>query len=410
MKALPRGVPLVAGAALALLLLASLAVPGRGAEWTPPDRVTPRDGSSLTALHEVAAAGSALHLVHARIGPDARDDRLAYQRSVDGGASWSAERTLFASTGQDRYLIPNLALDADGSSVLVAWRVRGPDGTRLFARWSPDGGATWSARRELAATSRIRGIGVPAVSVEAGTGIVAWTDRGDGDIALRRTVDAGATWGERRVLGRSLLSITCAGDPVTDGLVGLASAGATVHLAWSSAQQGACISNGVQVRTSRDGGRTWGAARTATSTRSYGWPELAAAGSRLLFSLQRPDGGLVVVRSRDGGRSFAEERFPAGSRDRALGAADVLLPRGSIAWIVYADITYEGDAVDGSRLRFRTSRDGGASWGPASTIVSYARKLRQAANLAVAGGTPVVVFQSGPVDGSDRDIFATRAR
>jgi hypothetical protein len=406
----PSSLAIAVGLGLLIGLLVGAPAPVHGADWTVATRVTRIDGSQLTSLHEAATGGAALHLVHPRIGQGDRDDRLVYQRSTDGGATWSRERALFEATRRDPDLVANLAIDAQGRSVIVAWRARGPTGTRLFVRLSRDAGGSWGPSTVLASTPRVRGLGVPAVTVEGRTLIVAWTERADGSIHVRRSTDAGSTWGPVRTLGRSLLSITCSGDPLTDGLVGLASSGRLVHLAWSGGHQGDCLASTIVVRTSRDGGRTWEAARTATETRTYGWPELAANEARLLLSLQRPEGGIVVVRSADGGRSFAETRIDAPEDDRAIGAADVLLPGGATAWVVYADITYDGDRVAESRVRFRASSDGGARWGVAGTIVPEARKLRQAGNLLVSGGRPVVVFQSSRVDDSDPDILVPRAR
>ena len=59
-----------------------------------------------------------------------------------------------------------------------------------------------------------------------------------------------------------------------------------------------------------------------------------------------------MVRSKDSGRTFTERAF-APTGDRALGAADVLLPGGDAAWLVYADIGYDRDDVADSRIRFR---------------------------------------------------------
>ncbi len=394
----------VAGLALTVMFTGA----AMGLAWTSPTRVTESRPSRLSSLHELAGSADALHLVHARVGPRPKDDRVIHQRSPDGGASWSVERTLFLSTDADRILVPNLAIAARADLVVVAWRTRGDDGTSLWVRRSEDGGRSWRPRQRLAETSLQRGLGVPALTVTGRTVIAAWTNRANGRILLRRSADGARSWADARVLGDTRLSIDCA-DEVLDGLVGLDAWAGTVHLAWSDARQGACLTNALRVRTSTDDGRTWRAARTASTQRTYGWPEVTVRGRSLLMTLQRPDGGFVVVRSRDGGTTFTERTFAA-LDDRALGAADVLLPGGDAAWLVYSDVAYEGDEVATSRLRFRVSDDRGRTWRPGTTVVGQADKLRQAANLAASGGKPVVVFQSGRVDGSTADILAVRAR
>jgi hypothetical protein len=386
---------------------ASAAIAAGG--WTSPERVTARRGSALTALHELASAGGTLHLVHARIGPEGRDDRLVYQRSTDGGDGWSPERTLFASTATMRVLIPNLAVAAHGDLVVVAWRARGPTGSRLFARRSEDGGDSWRPPTVLAMTSAPRGLGVPAVSVAEDVVLVAWTHRSSGEVRLRRSTDRGASYGSARRLATSGLSITCGGDPIRDALVGLAAVGSTAHLAWSDARDGRCISRRIAVRTSIDGGVTWRAPVTLAATRTFGWPELAARGARLLAAIQAPDGSLVVAHSGDRGSTFRMRRFRPAD-DHGLGAGDILLPGGRVAWLVYPHLRYSGDDVAASRVRFRASANGGVSFGPPTDVITGGPKLREAPNLGVHGGLPTVVVTSGRLDRSMQDIVAVRAR
>ena len=397
-----------AALAAALALTVALSSGALGIGWTAPARVTDSRPSELTALHELTSVPGALHLVHARIGPKPADDRVVYQRSTNGARTWSREQILFRSTKADPAVVPNLAIAAEDQLVAVAWRTRGDHGSSLWIRRSEDGGRTWKPRQLLAQNGQPRGIGVPALSVAGGRVIAAWTLRSKGKVLARRSTDGARTWGKPVTLGTTHLSIDC--DRATlDGLVGLGASGDTVHLAWSDGKDGACLSNKLLVRTSRDGGRTWGAARTASTTKTYGWPEVTARGPYLLISLQEPDGGFTIVRSRNSGRTFKEHGFTP-AKDRALGAADVLLPGGATAWLVYADVLYDANDVASSRIRFRTSHDRGATWSAGQTVVDTASKLRQAANLAAAGSKPVILFQTGKPDGSTADIVAVRAR
>ncbi len=393
---------------LALLLLVATAGGAAAWDWTSPRSVSRARESRLTSLHEVAAASGRIHLVHARIGPDPRDDRLLYQRSTDGAATWTPERTLFASTDADRFITQNLAVAASGDRVLVAWRVSGPARTSLLVRRSTDGGSTWKPAQRLATTTKKRGLGVPALAISGEVALLAFTDRTDGRLLLRRSSDGGGTWGDARRLGSSRLTIEC-GRRVLDALPGLAITGSRVHLAWSDGAPGACLPTVLRVRTSGDGGRTWADGRIASRTTTYGWPELAARGRLLIAGLQRADGSFVVVRSGDGGRTFSERRFKP-AKGRALGAADVLLPGGSTAWVVWADLAYDGDRVTSSRVRFAASRNGARSWGTPVTVVPVGRRLREATNLVEGDDRPVIVYQSGPRDATTADITAVRAR
>ena len=54
----------------------------------------------LFAHFQLVADRGKLHLVHPRIGPNATDDRIVYQRSSSEGLSWSREKVLFTSTSK----------------------------------------------------------------------------------------------------------------------------------------------------------------------------------------------------------------------------------------------------------------------------------------------------------------------
>lgn len=400
MRSLRRLAPVLAAGALALVV----AAPAVGITWSAPVRVTPVRGSELSALHELAAGGGRLHLAYARLGPETRDDTVVYQRSSNGGVTWSRATELFGSTSAERIVTPNLAVAAAKDQVVVAWRTRGTQGTSLWIRRSTDGGSTWKARQRLFQADGQRTLGTPAVSLVGDTLVVATTNRATGNVLLRRSADGGASFGPSRVMGRTHLSIDCQ-EPVIDALVGLGASGDTVHLAWSDAKAGSCIASELEVRTSRDDGVTWKQARVASTQRTYGWPELAVRGDTLLITLQRPDGALVITRSTDGGRTF-DDIVMKPSGDRALGAADVLLPSKDTAWLVYADVAYRGNDIASSRVRIKTSTNGGRTWGTASDVLGSAAKLRQAVNVAAYAAKPVVVLSAGPTNGSTADIVA----
>jgi hypothetical protein len=404
-----RPIPVVAFVALAGIILGGPLTPAAKAAsstWSAPRRVAA--SALLTSLHELAAGPSALHLVTARTGPRERDDAVTYRRSVDGGATWSSSRTVSASGRTWRYLMPNLAVAAGGDLVAAAWRMRSRRQTALFVGVSRDGGRTWRSPLQVAGSRPGRGLGVPSVTIATGAILVAWTDRASGEVRVRRSTDAGATFGHPTRIATTGLSISCS-RRVIDGLAGLASAGRIAYVAWSEARRGQCIADRIRLRASSNGGATWGRAVTVTGRDSYGWPELAARGDRVLVSAQRPDGSLAVARSRDRARTF-QDVLMAPPPGRYVGAADVALASGGRAWLAVPEVAYVGRRVAWSRVRFRESRDGGATWTGGLTIVARARLLRQAPNLAGWSGRPVVVYGSGPPDGGDGSIWVTRRR
>jgi hypothetical protein len=399
------------GLAIAVLAGVLVALPAAAAtpSWSTPRRIA--SGSRVTSLHELAAGASALHLVTAHIGPGKRDDAVEYRRSTDGGSTWSRPRAIFSAGRTWGTLVPNLSIAASGDLVAATWRVRGRPGMAIFIAISRDGGRTWRAPLQVASAGRgdHRGLGVPSVAIVSGGMVIGWTDRASGEVRIRRSSDSGVTFRPAVRLASTGLSIACSGARVTDGLVGLAAAGARVYVAWSDARPGRCIADRIRLRASANSGATWGSAVTVTSRNSYGWPELAARQNAVLVSVQRADGSLVLSRSRDGGRRFRDTllRPPA---HRYFGAGDVAFTASGRAWLIAPEIVANGARPSWSRVVFRQSSDGGATWSGPQVAVPREKQLRQAPNIAPWSGTPVVVYQSSATDGSGAGIWVTRRR
>ncbi len=392
-------------ALLTLLLLPTIAL-GGGADWSTLRRISNTNGSRLDSLHQLAADRGDLHSVHPRVGPNATDDRVVYQRSTDNGLKWTSERTLFSSTSQRRHVIPNLALDARAKVVAVAWRVNGPDENTLFVRVSRDGGASWGVRDEIFSTTKAKGIGVPAVAVGDDFVAVAWTDRANGKVKLRVSRDDGRTFKSATTLGRTALSIDCR-KRITDGLVGMAAAGRWLHVAWSHAPRRACQAAAIKVRSSSNRGRSWSPRRTITNKRSYGWPELDARGRTVLATVQSPTGGVIVARSGRNGRNWRDRMIRA-PKGHSYSAADVTLLPDSKAMMTYVDERIRKNRLVNTTTVSRRSPDDGRRWKGLKTVAPSARRLRMAPNISAIGKRVAIVVQSGPLDGSPRNIYVSR--
>jgi hypothetical protein len=395
---------------LVALLVGSLPGAAHAADWTTLKRVTEQRGSRLDSMHQLAADRGRLHLVHPRNGPGETDDRVWYQRSSNGGATWTATTTLFSATRSQRNVVPNLALAARANVIAVAWRVGGPDGHTLFVRTSRDGGDSFGKREIIYRTSHEDGIGVPAIAVgsEGRLVSVAWTDRARGRILLRTSRDRGRSFGDARTLGRTRLSIDCRARLI-DGLVGLAASKRRLHLAWSQASRGACEAGSIQARSSGDQGRTWSPARAITTRQSYGWPELEARGTTVLATVQSTRGGIVLARSTDDGRGWSDRLLRA-PRGHSYSAADVVLMDGGRAMMTYVSERVRRSRLLATAVLSRWSPDGGASLRKPRTVVPEAERLRMAPNIAANGLRPTIVLQSGPLSGSLRNLYATRLR
>lgn len=390
---------------LALLLLPTLAL---GADWTKLDRVTPNGGSRLDSLHQVAAARGVLHLVHPRIGPKAVDDKVVYQRSGNDGRSWSGERVVFRANPRYRKVAPNLAIDANGPIVAVVFRVSGPKGHTLFTRVSRNGGKSFAGRVALFSTSHADGIGVPAVAIGDGVIAVAWTHRASGQVKVRTSRTEGRSFKAARVLGTTKMSIDCQ-SRVTDGLVGLAANAKSVHVAWSDTARPACYADDLRVRTSLDRGGSWSPARSITTRDTFGWPELDARGKTVVATAQTINGGLVVSRSEKNGRNW-REKVLAPPKGHIFSAADVTLLPKQKAILTYVKERLTNGKLRSTRLVTRSSPDDGKSWNQPKPVTQEAKLLRMAPNVVSNGSRVTVVVQSGQLDGSPRNIYASRRR
>lgn len=398
----------ILGLSTVVLLLISVPGAALGADWSAPVRLTEQRGSRLDSLHQLAAGGGELHVVHPRVGRGKTDDRVIYQRSADGGATWTRPRSLFLSTAKRRNVMPNLAIDANGDVVVVAWRVNGPGEAALFVRTSTDGGRTFDERRTLATAARDVGIGVPAVAIGDDVVAVAWTNRANGKIKVRSSRDRGRTFRSARTVGRTRLSIDCR-NRVTDGLVGLAAARRRIHLAWSFARTRDCQASKINVRTSRDRGKSWKRVRAITGRRSYGWPELDARGDTVVATIQSPSGGIIVARSAQNGRNW-DDRMIKPRKGHSLSSADVVLLPNGRAMITYVDERVRRSRLVNTRIVSRVSRKESGRFLAPKGVTTTAARLRMAPNIAAIGLKETIVFQAGPLDASRRNLYATRLR
>jgi hypothetical protein len=204
------------------------------------------------------------------------------------------------------------------------------------------------------------------------------------------------------------MSIDCK-KRLTDGLVGLAAADRRLHVAWSHAPKRQCHAASVKVRSSANRGGKWSPRRTITDRRSYGWPELDARGKNVVATVQSPTGGVIVARSAKNGRNW-RDRLLRAPKGHSFSAADVTLLPEKKALITYVDERIRKSRLVRTQVVSRRSPDAGGSWKSPKTLTSAAERLRMASNIAANGKNVAVVIQSGPLDGSPRNIYVSRLR
>ncbi len=119
-----------------------------GATWSTPTIIGEASAeSSRQARVQLAAAGGAVFACWQRegafTGASLPPDRIGYNRSTNGGASWGVAAILPADTGVDRNHM-HVAMASDGR-VHVLWRIGDTAADPAGYMGSSDGGASWGA-------------------------------------------------------------------------------------------------------------------------------------------------------------------------------------------------------------------------------------------------------------------------
>jgi Neuraminidase (sialidase) len=161
-----------------------------GATWSKGRRLSYRDGSSRDP--DIAVDGSNIYVVWYDDRNLDRDRGLYFKKSVDGGVSWSAHKTVANTLGD---ALPQMVVD--GSNIYVVWHDRAPGNPEIYFNKSVDGGATWSASERLtdSAGNPVR----PDIAVDGSNIYVVWHDDiddtpGNNEIYFKKSDDGGATW------------------------------------------------------------------------------------------------------------------------------------------------------------------------------------------------------------------------
>ena len=163
------------------------------------------------------------------------------------------------------------------------------------------------------------------------------------------------------------------------------------------------------MRTSRDRGGDWSKTRTVTKRRSYGWPELDARNRTVVATVQAPNGGLILARSGRAGKGWNSKvlKPPKGHN---FSAADIVLLPEKKALLTYVTERIRKNRLVNTKVVSRRSPNDGQRWLSPKTVVGREKRLRMAPNLANNQKKVTVVLQSGALDGSPRNIFASRLR
>jgi hypothetical protein len=265
----------------------------------------------------IAAAGPLVVAIFKSTGPGTKRS-LLLRRSTDGGATWKPAQTL-ASLSSATTDTGDGDVAVVGTKVVVAWTDRSSG--RILSRRSTDSGATFKPSQLIGTTTNPAAAGKDGEVTVAAAGTkvyVVWIPLGTKGIALRRSTDSGATWKPQQTVssasdgfpgpsasasGLTLLVVYTLSTHVVkvarsaNGGSSVASStvysggdwmyGEDVLVSGSQARVSLSVNgqSDVSVRSSTNGGATWGPADIATSSGGTSNLSLAAGHTVVVYGI-----------------------------------------------------------------------------------------------------------------------------
>jgi hypothetical protein len=288
-----------------------------------------------------------------------RGSSIYQRRTVDGGATWLARTTLASGVG------PGVSVAGTGASVDIPYTRRvvcsssGGIAWRPMYRRSSDGGASWRAARAM--TSGCAGASDQAVARHSnGQVSIAWTSYSTGVIRVRTSKDGGATFGAAVTAARAL-DREPGNLPFYRGNValGIGSRG-TTYLAYANAR------DQLSIRRSRDAGRTWSGATRLAAHAAAPEVEVLARGATAIVAYTRSANGrteAVYRRTTDRGSTWSSSRLAVGLATREFSSGPRLAYQAGVL-----ALEVKAGAPGASPVWYRESRDLGATWTTKSRV------------------------------------------
>jgi hypothetical protein len=216
--------------------------------WEGTKRLTDNTGWS----GEVAVTTYSSNNIHVAWQDDTPGEfEIYYQRSTNGGSSWTQKR-LSWNVGWSAN--PAIAVDS-GNHVHVVWDDLTPGSEEIFYRMSTNGGANWAAVKRLtwSSGSSLR----PAVAVDSSDNLhLVWQDEASSnfEIYYKKSTDGGSTWTTKRLCWNS-------GSSLRPSIA--VDSSDTIHVVWRDNTSG---NDEIYYKKSANGGVTWIAKRLSWST------------------------------------------------------------------------------------------------------------------------------------------------
>lgn len=246
-----------------------------------------------------------------------------YATRCDGAAmTCAAEQKINIDLGPAEQRNPRVALI--GAAVLVVWedhRERGPDGARIYARYSPDGGASWGAeaRLNLSATG-----GLETSDPNAATNpVIAWGNDGVPVVAweAHRGGATGASYvaAARFVGGAWSMPVQVNSGTRRASQPALSSGPAGTFIAWSDGRSGARDSD---IYAARWNGAGWTESRVTSDSARQSAPAIAVGASQARIAWLDERGGAPAIYSAWwdgaawGGAQLSSDAIPRAANQR----------------------------------------------------------------------------------------------
>ena len=317
-------------------------------DWAAPQRLTWTSGVSACPAVAVNTAGHIFVAWHDTTSGTSGSYEIYFKKSVNGGASWTANRRLTWTSAQSKN--PAIAIDAWGN-IHIAWQESTTGNTEIYYKKSTNGGTDWTANQPLTSNAGISEC--PAIAADsAGRLYVVWHDNtsGNTEIYYKKSANNGDTWS-------AIQRLTWTSGVSNNASIAIDSSD-YLHVAWEDSTPG---NYEIYYKKSANGGTTWTANKRLTwmggeSSR----PELAVDSADDLHIVwqDRTPGNREIYhkKSADGGATWAaNQRLTFTASDSVWPAIGVDASAG--LHVVWQDYT-----PGNPEIYYRNSTNGGASW------------------------------------------------
>ena len=275
----------------------------QGTTWSQDMRLTIDSSASYSA--SIWVSGSHVHVVWVDYVSRSYNSEIFYVGSTDRGATWlQAIRLTYNSSWSE---LPSVW--TSDSNVVVVWYDMRDGNREIYAKRSTDWGATWS--QDVRLTNDPDWSFNSSVSGSDSYVYAVWQESRDGnsEIYAKRSPDWGATWSQ---------DVRLTYDSAWSGLPTVSALGPNVHVAWWDDRDGSSWNREIYYKRSTDRGTTWSQDTRLTFDPSYSlYPSLAISDSMVnaVWTDYRDGNYEVYYKRNPTGNSGIEENIKSRSID-----------------------------------------------------------------------------------------------